>query len=160
MTARPPQDEWRRLHPSAKAAWGLAGAGPVVLVGLTVATVTLLAGSAVLAIAAVVVAVAVAGLWWRIIGRRWLAWGYCERERDLLIRRGVLVRRLTIVPYGRMQFVDVKQGPLGRALGVSTVQLHTAAAATEARIPFVPDGEAERLRDRLLTLGEAHAAGI
>ena len=160
MTARPQQDEWRRLHPSARTVWGLAGAGPAVLVGLTVAGVGLLAGSALLALVAVVAGVAVAGLWWRIIGRRWLAWGYGERERDLLIRRGVLVRRLTIVPYGRMQFVDVKQGPLGRALGVSTVQLHTAAAATEARIPFVPDGEAERLRDRLTTLGEAHAAGI
>ncbi len=160
MTADPEQDQWRGLHPAARTVWGLTGAAPAGLVGLGVAVVLSLAGSSAGAVTAMVVAGTLAALWWRMIRRRWQAWGYAERERDLLIRKGVLVRRLTIVPYGRMQFVDVKQGPLARALGVSTVQLHTAAAATDARIPFVPDAEATRLRDRLTALGEAHAAGL
>ena len=140
--------------------WGLAGALPAGVLGLTGAAVLLLAGAAAVAVMVAVVAGGLAALWWSLVRRRWRAWGYAERERDLIIRHGVLVRRLTIVPYGRMQFVDVKQGPLARALGVSTVQLHTAAAATDARIPFLPDGEAARLRDRLTALGEAHAAGL
>ncbi|MDQ4069312.1 MAG: PH domain-containing protein [Actinomycetota bacterium] len=160
MTAGVEQDEWRGLHPSARTVWGLAVAVPAGLVGLGVAIVLRLAGSPAGAVTAVVVSGMLAWLWWRLIRRRWQAWGYAERERDLVIRKGVLVRRLTVVPYGRMQFVDVKQGPLARALGVSTVQLHTAAAATDARIPFVPDAEAARLRDRLTALGEAHAAGL
>ena len=155
------EDQWRGLDRSARTVWGVAGATPVTLIGICFAIALLAGGRSGWAIAAVVVATAaLTGLWWRLIGRRFRAWGYAERDRDLLIRRGVLVRRLTIVPYGRMQFVDVTQGPLARAFGVSTVQLHTAAAASDARIPFLPDAEATRLRDRLTQLGEAHAAGL
>jgi membrane protein YdbS with pleckstrin-like domain len=110
-------------------------------------------------IVAAVIAVAVAGLavleW-----RRYRAWGYAEREDDLLVRRGVMIRRLTVVPYGRMQFVDVTAGPVDRLFGLATVQLHTAAAASDARIPGLERAEADRLRDQLASLGEAKAAGL
>ncbi len=92
--------------------------------------------------------------------RRVSAWGYLEREDDLLIRRGLLVRRLSAVPYGRMQFVDVTAGPAERSFGLATVRLHTAAAASDARIPGLEAAEAARLRDQLASLGEAHAAGL
>jgi membrane protein YdbS with pleckstrin-like domain len=88
------------------------------------------------------------------------AWGYAERERDLLVRHGLLVRRLSIVPYARMQFVDVTAGPLERAFNLATVQLHTAAAATDARVPGLEPVEAARLRDRLTALGEDRAEGL
>ena len=42
----------------------------------------------------------------------------------------------------------------------STVKLHTAAAASDARIPGLEHEEAARLRDRLAALGEAKAAGL
>jgi membrane protein YdbS with pleckstrin-like domain len=98
-------------------------------------------------------------LWW-IVSRRFRAWGYAEREDDLLVRRGVLFARLSVVPYGRMQFIDVTAGPLERAFGLATVRLHTAAATTDARIPGLESEEAARLRDRLAELGEAQAAGL
>jgi membrane protein YdbS with pleckstrin-like domain len=88
------------------------------------------------------------------------AWGYAERERDLLVRHGLLIRRLSIVPYARMQFVDVTAGPLERAFNLATVQLHTAAAASDARIPGLPPQEASRLRDRLAALGENLGEGL
>lgn len=88
------------------------------------------------------------------------AWGYAERDRDLLVRHGLLVRRLSIVPYARMQFVDVTAGPLERALGLATVQLHTAAAATDAKVPGLTPAEASRLRDRLTALGEDLGEGL
>ena len=94
------------------------------------------------------------------VQRRYLAWGYLEREDDLLVRRGVLVRRTSVVPYGRMQYVDVTAGPLARRLGLAMVTLHTAAAATDASIPGLPAVEAARLRDRLAALGEARQAGV
>ncbi|BCL12732.1 PH domain-containing protein [Micromonospora sagamiensis] len=88
------------------------------------------------------------------------AWGYAERDDDLLVRHGLLVRRLSIVPYARMQFVDVTAGPLERAFGLATVQLHTAAAASDARVPGLHPAEASRLRDRLTALGEDRAEGL
>jgi membrane protein YdbS with pleckstrin-like domain len=99
-------------------------------------------------------------LLWRFVGRRFGSWGYAEREDDLLVRRGVMFARLSVVPYGRMQFIDVTAGPLERAFGLATVRLHTAAAATDARIPGLERKEAARLRDSLAELGEAQAAGL
>jgi membrane protein YdbS with pleckstrin-like domain len=88
------------------------------------------------------------------------AWGYAERDNDLLVRHGLVIRRLSIVPYARMQFVDVTAGPLERAFHLATVQLHTAAAASDAKIPGLPPEEASRLRDRLTALGEDRAEGL
>jgi uncharacterized protein len=94
------------------------------------------------------------------VRRRVRAWAYCERQDDLLVRRGVLFSRLSVIPYGRMQFVDVRAGPVERAFGLATVRMHTAAAASDARIPGLSGDEAARLRDRLAELGEALAAGL
>jgi uncharacterized protein len=109
-----------------------------------------------------VLAVAAAGLaWgWTVIGRNRRSWRYAERADDLVIVHGVLFRKLVVVPYGRMQFVDVTAGPVERWFGVAKVQLHTAAAATDARIPGLVPAEAGRLRDRLASRGEARSAGL
>lgn len=88
------------------------------------------------------------------------SYGYAERERDLLVRHGRVIRRLSIVPYARMQFVDVTAGPLERAFGIATVRLHTAAAASDATVPGLEAAEATRLRDRLTALGEDRGEGI
>ncbi len=115
-------------------------------------------GPAAAAAAAVVAGAALVTLWF--VRRRVRAWSYTERDDDLIVARGVLVRRLSVVPYGRMQFVDVTAGPVERAFRLATVKLHTAAAASDARIPGLERDEAARLRDRLAALGEAKAAGL
>ena len=94
------------------------------------------------------------------VERRVRAWAYLERDEDLLVRRGVFVRRLSVIPYGRMQFIDVTAGPVERTFKLATVRMHTAAAASDARIPGLSRPEAERLRDRLAELGEAQASGL
>jgi membrane protein YdbS with pleckstrin-like domain len=97
---------------------------------------------------------------WDLVARNWRSWRYAERADDLLISRGVLWHEETVVPYGRMQLVEVTSGPLERHFGLASVQLHTAAAATDATIPGLHPAEAERLRDRLTELGEARSAGL
>lgn len=97
--------------------------------------------------------------WW-VIGRRVRSFGYAERADDLLVVSGVLVRRLVIVPYGRMQMVDLRAGPIDRWLGIATVQLHTAAATTDATIPGLVPSDAAALRDRLAARGEERTAGL
>ena len=103
---------------------------------------------------------AVSGLWVAAVHRCVQSWGYVEREDDLVVTRGLLVRRVTVVPYGRMQFIDVVAGPVDRLFKIATVDLHAAAAATDARIPGLDREQAALLRDRLATLGEARAAGL
>ncbi|HEX5534945.1 MAG TPA: PH domain-containing protein [Actinomycetales bacterium] len=98
-------------------------------------------------------------LFW-LIGRQIRAIGYAEREDDLLIRSGVMFKNMVVVPYGRMQYVDVEAGPIDRAFGVARVQLHTASPGTDAAIPGLVPEEAARLRERLASRGEAKLAGL
>ncbi|MBI9116237.1 PH domain-containing protein [Sanguibacter suaedae] len=95
-----------------------------------------------------------------VVGRQVRSIGYAERDEDLLVRKGVLFRSLVVVPYGRMQFVDVSAGPLARKLGIASVQLHTASPSTDANIDGLPPAEAARVRDRLASRGEARLAGL
>ncbi|MGO8956046.1 MAG: PH domain-containing protein [Streptosporangiaceae bacterium] len=107
--------------------------------------------------AAIVVAALLAE---RFLARRVAAWQYAERKDDLMVRRGVLIRRQSVIPYGRMQFIDVTAGPVERSLGLATLRMHTAAAASDARIPGLDQQVAAGLRDQLAALGEAQAAGL
>ena len=110
-------------------------------------------------LAVIVIGVAFVGAW-VLIGRNQRSWKYAEREDELLVSHGILFRELVVVPYGRMQFVDVTAGPLERAFGIATVELHTATPATDAKIPGLDPDEASRLRDRLSALGQAQAWGL
>ncbi|XRQ06534.1 PH domain-containing protein [Actinomadura welshii] len=99
-------------------------------------------------------------LTWLVAGLDRRAYGYVERADDLIVTHGVFVRRLIVVPYGRMQFVDVTAGLLERWMGIATVRMHTAAAATDATIPGLPTAEAALLRDRLAQKGEERSMGL
>jgi uncharacterized protein len=127
------------------------------VLGVVVAAVLGVALVALIVVVVVILAGAIADV---VAGRRVRAWGYAERAEDLLVRRGVTFRRMSVIPYGRMQYVEVTAGPFERAFGLATVQMHTAAAASDARIPGLPAVEAARLRDQLTSLGESHAMGL
>ena len=129
------------------------------VVAIVIAVVAVLAGQLWLLALLVVPAAALAWAWW-LIGRQVHAMGYAERADDLLVRHGVMFRSIVVVPYGRMQFVDVAAGPLARKLGYSSVQLHTASPGTDASIDGLVPDEAARLRDRLAQRGEARLAGL
>ena len=101
----------------------------------------------------------VAWAWW-LIGRQTRSIGYAERDTELLVRTGIMWRRIVVVPYGRLQYVDVAAGPVDRMLGIARVQLHTASARSDAAIPGLPPDEAARLRDRLTERGHTHLAGL
>ncbi|MEJ7774408.1 MAG: PH domain-containing protein [Nocardioidaceae bacterium] len=155
----PPGEPWVRVSPKLATVRriGLLAFGiPVAAVAVVALAFVAVWGSVVVAVLAVALLV-----WsWVVVGRTVRSWGYAERSDDLLVTSGVLRRQLVVVPYGRMQFVDVSAGPLDRRFGLATVQLHTAAAATDAAIPGLGPDEAARLRDRLAARGEASAAGI
>jgi hypothetical protein len=119
-----------------------------------------LAGGLLPGLISVIVVAALGALFAWFLRRRFRAWRYQERNEDLIVARGVMVQRLSVVPYGRMQFVEVTAGPVERLFRLSTVKLHTAAAASDARIPGLEQAEAARLRDRLTELGESMAAGM
>ena len=152
-------EEWRTPSRQLLTLRRLEVGVPALALAVGMAVVGALTGSTV-AYGLAAAALLLGAISWPFVGRRFRSWGYAEREDDLLVRRGVMFSRLSVVPYGRMQFIDVTAGPFERAFGLATVRLHTAAAATDARLPGLEREEAARLRDRLAELGEAQAAGL
>ena len=58
--------------------------------------------------------------------RRYQARGYQMGADRLRVVRGLIFRSDTVVPFGRVQHIDVHQGPLERGYGLATLVLHTA----------------------------------
>jgi hypothetical protein len=156
--------DWRPVSPKLVterripvAVTGLVGVALVVVAGIAAANGSsylgwLIPGVIVLAVAAV--------SWFVIIPRTVSSWRYAEREQDLLVTHGRLMRSLSVVPYGRMQVIEVFGNPIAQRLGIATVKLVTASASTDATIPGLPVDVAHQLRDRLAAKGEALSAGL
>ena len=60
--------------------------------------------------------------------RRFATRGYSLAEERLRVVRGVLFYSDTVVPFGRVQHIDVDQGPLERGFGLATLTVHTAGS--------------------------------
>lgn len=94
------------------------------------------------------------------IFRQVSAMGYKIRPADLLIESGIMYRRTVVVPYARMQYVDVTASPLERFFGLATVTLHTASAGSDATVPGLKRADADRLRELLSERGQSGLAGL
>jgi len=163
----PPDVVWLRVSPRyltvRLVGWGLGTIAAVVVLSLPL--VLVLNGGwtwpPLWAAGALPAAVLLLALWRLVlIPRQVRSIGYAEREDDLLIRRGIFFQRVLVVPYGRMQYVDIAAGPVERGLGLCTLKLHTASAGTSATIPGLPAAEGSRLREQLSVRGEARLAGL
>ena len=107
-----------------------------------------------LVLIALVLAIALWLLW--LIPRQVRAMGWAVTGTDLQIRKGIMFKSLTVVPLGRLQYVDVEEGPVARHFGIAQVKLHTASASTDAELPGIPREQAAQLRE----LAETNLEGI
>jgi hypothetical protein len=83
-------------------------------------------------------------------GRRYRSWGFRDEEEELHLQHGLWTRVRTIVPFGRVQHIDVAQGPVERRFGVARLILHTAGTRSGAvTLPGLRMEEASRLRDHI-----------
>ena len=105
--------------------------------------------------------VAVAGgvaAWW-VPRASYRIWRYQVAEDALELRRGLVRRIHSAIPYFRVQHIDVAQGPVERAVGLSRLVVHTASAGTDATIPGIAAGDAEGLR-RLILARAGHGDAV
>lgn len=83
-------------------------------------------------------------------GRRWLRWGYDDSGEQLRVARGWMFRTDTIVPFKRIQHIDVGQGPLERMFGLASLTVHTAGTHNSiVTLPGLTRADAEALRDSM-----------
>ena len=106
-------------------------------------------------------AVLLVGLWaaW-LVRRQVSAISWVELDEEIVIRKGRMFRSLVSVPSGRLQYVDIPSGPLARANGIASCEIHTASPESGGSLPGLPVAEAEALRSRLAARGEAQRAGL
>ncbi|MDY7226076.1 PH domain-containing protein [Hyalangium rubrum] len=144
-----------RLTPGALTLFRLEGLIRAGLYGLPVAGLALamLVAEhllwALLALCLAVVLALLLCLWYP--SRAWRSWGYAVREHDLLITGGVLIHQVVSIPAGRIQHVDIQQGPIERALGLARVRVYTASGGgADGVIPGLALETADALRERLV----------
>jgi len=58
--------------------------------------------------------------------RKYRHWGYAMGTDRLRVVRGYMFYRDTVVPFGRIQHIDVDQGPIDRRYDLATLTVHTA----------------------------------
>jgi uncharacterized protein len=77
----------------------------------------------------------------------WKNWRYAIDEKEIDLKRGVLVKSRTLIPLSRVQHVDTRQGPIMRWYNLSSVTISTAATTHE--IPALDAVLADRVRDQI-----------
>lgn len=90
--------------------------------------------------------------WWIFIvpGRRYAHWGYALGNDRLRVERGYLFYSDTVVPLGRIQHIDVDQGPIMRRYDLATLTVHTAGNhGASVSLPGLRHADAVAMREAI-----------
>jgi membrane protein YdbS with pleckstrin-like domain len=93
---------------------------------------------------------------WLVLAASWpkLEWdkaGWRVLPDRIEMRRGLVWRSVTSVPISRVQYTDVKQGPLMRRHDIASLVVHTAGTlGSEVEFPGLARATAVELRDWLV----------
>jgi len=72
---------------------------------------------------------------------------YALREQDIAYRSGLVFRKTVLLPFNRVQHMEVTSGPLQRRFGLASLKFFTAGGASvDLKIAGLEAPEAERLR--------------
>ena len=82
--------------------------------------------------------------------RRYAARGYQMGDDRLRVVRGLIFNSDTVVPFGRVQHIDVHQGPIERAYGLGTLVVHTAGNHNHSvSLPGLGHADALAMREEI-----------
>jgi uncharacterized protein len=82
--------------------------------------------------------------------RQYARWGYALGSDTLRVARGYMFHTDTVVPFVRVQHIDVGQGPFERMCGVSHLVVHTAGTHNSiVTLPGLAPDSAAAMRDTI-----------
>jgi membrane protein YdbS with pleckstrin-like domain len=150
--AAPPDlpEPTQRLAPAARWAWRASWLGGCIVAAVLLAMLSSEIPDGWTAPLLIVLAVVLIAGTTVVPELRWRRWRWEVREHEIDLQRGVLVLRRTLIPMERVQHVETERGVIGQALGLATVEIHTAAGGHE--IPLLGEYDAGRLRMRIAEL--------
>jgi len=147
----------RRLHPKVRVVWWIGWVvSDFVMIGLLTGGAIVVDTNTDTSLPTGLPWSAVALVALSLLGRTWYAfaayraWRYRFTAEGVELHHGVFWKQASAMPYHRLQQVDVGQGPLERWLGMSSVQLRSAAATTDASIPGISQSEVDDVRRLLM----------
>lgn len=88
----------------------------------------------------------------------WRRHGVSVLDDVLLMRRGVVVRELDVVPHARTQSLGVRQGPLQRRLDVATFVVHSTQGPIAPSVAHLPTAVTGDLLDQQAERGRVARA--
>ena len=89
---------------------------------------------------------------WYVPKRRYARWGYEMSNDRLRISRGYMFHSDTVVPLGRIQHIDVDQGPIQRQYDLATLSVHTAGSHNDTvSLPGLLHADAIAMREAIQT---------
>lgn len=119
---------------------------PVVIASLVIESATLLPPGLIFGPVALIALLAIV----RVPLRRHHARGYAMGDSRLRVVRGILFRSDSVVPFGRVQHIDVNQGPLERYYGLATLTVHTAGTHNASvHLPGLEEALARAMREEI-----------
>jgi membrane protein YdbS with pleckstrin-like domain len=158
----------KKLHPGARWLWRVGSyiPGIILLIVLTffigsfiVATIGSIAAVFVVFIVLLVIIIALIEIFITLAYNRWF---YELGKEGIRIERGIIWKKYSSIPYGRVQNVDIRRGVIARIIGFSTMEIQTAGYSggyhgryghrrhSEGYIPAVGIQEAEKIREMLM----------
>ena len=76
---------------------------------------------------------------------------YALRENDIVYQSGLLWRNYTVLPFDRIQHVEVQQGPIDRLFELGKLKIYTAGgSSSDMSIAGLPFTRANRMRHFIL----------
>ncbi len=83
--------------------------------------------------------------------------GYLLREHDILFRTGLIMHKVTAIPYNRIQHSEIREGFLSRMFSIAKLKVFTAGgAASDLSINGLSPEEAQQIKDYLSKTVSAH----
>ncbi|MBX3313876.1 MAG: PH domain-containing protein [Actinobacteria bacterium] len=143
-------DEHRPLSPRVQVLWQLPFAVLAIVV-LLAAAIALAAGAPT---GVGVVLLVLTGLFLVLLvtvpKARYRNWSYRLSADQLDIRKGIVVKEESTVPYFRVQHIDIRRGPLERWRNVVSLDISTASPSTDSTLPGIDPADADRIRAYVL----------
>jgi hypothetical protein len=56
---------------------------------------------------------------------------YALRERDISYKSGLLIKKITTVPFSRIQHVEIDEKPISRLFGLASLSVYTAGDSSD-----------------------------
>lgn len=77
--------------------------------------------------------------------------GVALRDKDIAFKKGLFWRQHTLLPFNRVQHIEIHRGPIERKLGLSSLRLFTAGGTgVDLQISGLEKERAERIKEFIL----------